>query len=154
MLIRPATPNDVDALARIHQACFPRGWSAEEFSHFLSRPDIYSTFAAQRSSQDGTSLSAFILLSMAGGEAEIVSLCVEPSQRGRGFGKKILSHAVERLRAGKTSHVFLEVSEKNRAAIGLYTSFGFEMNGVRPDYAKEADGTTSDAHMMKYILNS
>jgi len=83
-----------------------------------------------------------------------VSLGVEPDLRGRGLGRKLLNAAVENLRMHQTSFLFLEVSETNIHAIELYTSFGFEMNGTRPDYVTEADGTTSDAHMMKYPLMS
>jgi ribosomal protein S18 acetylase RimI-like enzyme len=59
--------------------------------------------------------------------AHITQLCVSPSQRGRGLGKRLLNHAIESLRKTGTTSITLTVTESNLPAVGLYEEFGFQV---------------------------
>jgi ribosomal protein S18 acetylase RimI-like enzyme len=59
--------------------------------------------------------------------AHITQLCVSPSQRGRGLGKRLLNHAIESLRDSGTESITLTVTESNRSAVTLYEEFGFRV---------------------------
>lgn len=59
--------------------------------------------------------------------AHITQLCVSPSQRGRGLGKRLLNHAIESLRESGTDSITLTVTESNHPAVTLYEEFGFQV---------------------------
>lgn len=51
-------------------------------------------------------------------------LFIDPAQRGRGFGKRLLHYAIEELNA-----VRLDVNEQNPQALSFYLRQGFEIVG-------------------------
>lgn len=59
--------------------------------------------------------------------AHITQLCVSPSLRGRGLGRALLNHAVERLWRSGTASITLTVTESNRPAVTLYEESGFRV---------------------------
>ena len=73
----------------------------------------------------------FILVRAAGGEAEILTLAVEPSARRRGLGRALLDQA---LAATAGSPLFLEVAADNAVARALYGAAGFTECGRRTGY--------------------
>lgn len=116
--------SDVEALAAIHRACFPDGWSAQAFRELLATP---GTFAL--SSEGG-----FILARVAAGEAEILSLGVMPSARRSGQARTLAISAAARAHAEGAAAMFLEVSQNNVAARALYEGLGFHEVGRRKGY--------------------
>ncbi|MCR3923335.1 MAG: GNAT family N-acetyltransferase [Firmicutes bacterium] len=60
-----------------------------------------------------------------GGVGGIYGLGVYPAYRGRGYGREILTHAIEWLQAKKVTSTILQVSVININALTLYTSCGF-----------------------------
>ena len=73
------------------------------------------------------------------GEAELDAIAVEPRARKAGVGRALLAFTIADLFAAKTSRIGLEVREKNTAARGLYTAYGFEQEGVRRSYYENGD---------------
>lgn len=65
-----------------------------------------------------------------GGTGGIYGLGVLPENRGRGFGRAILVHAVEKLKDAKAAEIMLQVAAENATALGLYKSCGFEETSV------------------------
>ena len=65
------------------------------------------------------------------GDGEILLIGVEPAERRRGIGRRLLEELLER--AGEAA-VFLEVRESNKGAKALYESCGFRVTGRRKDY--------------------
>jgi GNAT superfamily N-acetyltransferase len=56
---------------------------------------------------------------------ELAYLGVVPEQRGRGFGRAILTHALQALQAWPATKLVLAVDERNLPARKLYASLGF-----------------------------
>ncbi len=124
-----AGPGDAGAMAALHAASFHRGWSEHEFEQLLLDRNVVAHRAAL-----GGKLVGFILSRMVIGEAEILSIAVTRSRRGRGLGRKLLDLHLRRL-AGLAVHtVFLEVDEANRPARRLYERAGFRNVGRREGY--------------------
>jgi ribosomal-protein-alanine N-acetyltransferase len=124
-----AGPGDAGAMAALHAASFHRGWSEHEFEQLLLDRNVVAHRAAL-----GGKLVGFILSRMVIGEAEILSIAVTRSRRGRGLGRKLLDLHLRRL-AGLAVHtVFLEVDEANRPARRLYERAGFRNLGRREEY--------------------
>lgn len=67
-------------------------------------------------------------------EGHIMNIAVSTPFRRQGIGRALLTRMVE---AGDRLGIFywtLEVRDKNRAAQGLYETFGFQNAGIRPGY--------------------
>ena len=69
-----------------------------------------------------------------GDVADVMTIAVAPSARGRGLGRRLLDELETRARAGRAASVMLEVRADNPVAQGLYRSLGFAELGVRPGY--------------------
>ncbi|MEZ5790146.1 MAG: GNAT family N-acetyltransferase [Nitratireductor sp.] len=79
--------------------------------------------------------AAFVLVRNSGEEAEIITIAVAPQWRGCGAGRVDGPHCAPL--AGRTgTKLFLEVNEKNRAALALYKAIGFRQVGTRKGYYK------------------
>jgi ribosomal protein S18 acetylase RimI-like enzyme len=48
-------------------------------------------------------------------------------QRGRGFGRQMLLHTIDRLVVEKWPRILIEVATDNPNALGLYKSCGFQV---------------------------
>ncbi len=140
--------SDCDAFAAIHAASFHRGWGAEDIAAMLADRAIVAHVVRRR---QGGAVAGFILSRVVGDEAEILTVCVAPRVRGRGFGARLLAaHVPDLMRAG-VRQLFLEVEAGNEAAIKLYTRQGFEEIGRRKGYYRSAAGA-ADAVTMRRDL--
>lgn len=59
---------------------------------------------------------------------ELVSMWVDPSQRRRGLGTRLIARVVELARAERAQALSLWITEGNTAAAACYESAGFEMS--------------------------
>jgi ribosomal-protein-alanine N-acetyltransferase len=115
------TPNE---LSLLHKKCFtfPRPWSRYEFEVLLK-----------------TSLliikpNSFLLGRLAGAEAEILTLAVDPDHRLKGLASCLITTFISKASSKGASKFILEVSELNTAAIKLYEKHLFKQIAVRRKY--------------------
>jgi ribosomal-protein-alanine N-acetyltransferase len=144
-VLSDARSKDAAAMAALHAASFHRGWSDGEFLGMLGDRAVVAHRAML-----GNALVGFIISRMAGGEAEILSVAVAASARGRGLAGRMLHLHLRRLAGLGVRAVFLEVGEDNEPAIRLYTSAGFEEVARREGYYRDAAGRTSTALVLRY----
>jgi ribosomal-protein-alanine N-acetyltransferase len=130
-----ATPLHAGVLAAIHEAAFPPGerWNAPAFATLLQTPGA-SALLDER--------GGFVLTRHAGGEAELLTIAVEPGLRRQGVGRSLLAAAL----AACEGPMFLEVASDNAAAVALYRSLGFVGCGHRRDYY----GPSRDALILRH----
>jgi [ribosomal protein S18]-alanine N-acetyltransferase len=76
-------------------------------------------------------------------EYEIHTIGVDPEYQGRGIGRRLLDEVLGHAGDGV---VFLEVRTDNDPAIGLYTSSGFVVVGLRKRYYRVSG---ADAYTMR-----
>lgn len=74
------------------------------------------------------------ILAFGAGEAHLLNVCVRRDEQGRGYGRALVRHMLERAQARSAEMVFLEVRPSNRVAVGLYRSLGFNEIGLRRNY--------------------
>lgn len=146
--VEPAEPADAAELARIHAAGFYRGWPEADFDAFMEDPAarIYVACDARRR------IAGFILVRIAGDEAELLTVAVDPRWRGKGVGLALLRAALEDLRYTPARRMFLEVDEQNIAARKLYAREGFAAVGSRKGYYARPDGTAATALVLSRDL--
>ncbi len=128
-MIAEARTGDAAAIAAIHAASFQRGWGEDEFRRLIAEPAVVTHRAAA-----GHNLTGFIMSRVTAGEAEILSVAIAPSWRGRGFARPLLDLHLRRLAGVGARTVFLEVGEHNTPAMRLYRRAGFYEVGRRPGY--------------------
>jgi tRNA threonylcarbamoyladenosine biosynthesis protein TsaB len=127
-------------LAELQGESFSAGWRDDEFVKLFAAPGMLAHIITHDNEPAG-----FALLRQAADEAEIITICVRPTLRRRGFGKMLLSHAERALREHRIKNLFLEVGSRNEAARALYRRLGFTEEGTRPRYYHG----TEDAIIMK-----
>jgi ribosomal-protein-alanine N-acetyltransferase len=113
--------------------------------------------AAQNTVGDGAlgrggRVIGFALSRHAAGEAEVLSIAVDKSERGRGIGRALMNAHLARLAAAGATSVFLEVEPGNTGAIGLYNRLGFETVGERKGYYRKAGGPAVPALTLRCDL--
>ena len=120
-LIRPATSDDLPAIAAIQRA-------SPEASAW--DPLGYTCSVALK---DGHVAGFLVTRETAPDECEILNLAVHPSYRRRGIARNLVNHVLQRAPA----NWFLEVRESNLPAISFYKSLGFRHVGRRENYYNE-----------------
>lgn len=144
MSIREATPYDADAMAAVHEACFERPWSAAEIDRMML--EGFGLICEEA--------AAFLLGRVTLGEAEILTVAVDPVFRFQGHGRRLVEAAIEVVRDQGAETIFLEVAADNATAISLYHAAGFQLVGKRPGYYHRAEGSSADALVMKLTLRA
>ncbi|MES2435021.1 MAG: GNAT family N-acetyltransferase [Pseudomonadota bacterium] len=126
-----------DEMAAIHAACFttPKPWSAAEIASTLD-----SAFAFVL-----TEPSGFLIGRVVAGEAELITLAVDPGARKRGTGGRLVDGFLVEARVRGAESVFLEVAANNLPAQSLYARKGFEPKGKRRGYYQTPAGDRLDA---------
>lgn len=140
------TDNAGDAAA-LHAKCFARSWPFEDFRNYAEGTRCYSLLA--RLEQE--TVGGLVIARAGGDEGEILTIATAPGLRRKGIAGKLLSSIIERLAGAGIAIIFLEVGVTNKAAIALYTSFGFETIGKRAAYYNHAN-SREDALIMRRLL--
>ncbi|MDE2361650.1 MAG: GNAT family N-acetyltransferase [Hyphomicrobiales bacterium] len=97
-------------------------------------------------------MTGFILSRHAAGEGEILTIAVDPANRGRGAAGALLRHHMSRLAGLGIAELFLEVDEANTAALSLYKRHGFGKVAERSGYYTLPDGRRATALVMRCAL--
>jgi ribosomal-protein-alanine N-acetyltransferase len=150
MILRPVGLEACFTLADLHDRAFDRPWSAEEFEALLKGPGAFAVLGEAGEPEEAR---GFILCRAIAGEAEILTVAVDPAARRRGWGAALVEMAAGIAREAAAVEMFLEVAADNVAAIRLYETTGFARVGLRKGYYPHADGA-KDAVVMRRVLNS
>ncbi len=81
-------------------------------------------------------LTSYCTLVIVLDEAQIINVATHPDHRGRGYARQVMNEVIDECKKRKITLISLEVRESNEAAIKLYTSFGFNVEGKRKDFYK------------------
>jgi [ribosomal protein S18]-alanine N-acetyltransferase len=134
-------------LATLHAASFRRGWTEAEFERLLVDRQVLAHEAVI-----GQKPVGFILSRRAAADAEILSVAVARSERGRGVAGALLDVHLRNLAGLGTATVFLEVEDDNPPARRLYAGRGFHQVGERQGYYARSDGRASTALILRRDL--
>lgn len=144
--MRPAWDHEAGDLARVHAQAFDHPWSASEIAELMGSPGAFALVA------EDAGPAAFILCRAVAGEAEILTLAVEPAARRRGLARALVEAAAGVARIAGAEAMFLEVADDNVAAIGLYEAAGFDRAGLRRGYYDRGPQGYVDALVMRLDL--
>jgi [ribosomal protein S18]-alanine N-acetyltransferase len=146
--VEPASLRDAAALAQIHGASFHRGWGEGEFETLLTARNTLVHRLRM-----GRKIVGFAVSRMGADEAEILSIAVAESHRGRGLSSTLLLTHLGHLAGRGVRTVFLEVEENNQPARRLYERAGFAVVGRRERYYRQDGGEPLNALLMRRDLS-
>lgn len=145
--IELATLRDAPKLAELHGASFHRGWGESEFESMLSERNtlVHRLRLGRRT-------IGFAVSRMGADEAEILSIAVDASYRGKGLSRNLLLTHLGHLAGRGVRTIFLEVEENNLPARRLYERAGFAVVGRRERYYRQG-GEQLNALLMRRDLS-
>jgi ribosomal-protein-alanine N-acetyltransferase len=146
-VLSEAASRDAAAIAALHAASFRRGWSEQEVEGLLTDRHVVAHRA-----MTGSKMAGFIVSRLVEDEAEILSVAVERTRRGRGLARNLLTLHLRRLAGLGARAVFLEVDEHNTPALRLYDRAGFHEISRRPNYYPDAGGKAAAALVLRRDL--
>lgn len=147
-VVEPARQRDAATLARIHGASFHRGWGEDEFERMLNERNTLIHRLRM-----GRKIVGFSVSRLGADEAEILSIAVAESYRGRGLSNGLLLTHLGHLAGRGVRTVFLEVEENNQPARRLYQRAGFSVVGRRERYYRQSGGDALNALVMRRDLS-
>ena len=121
-------------LAALHARCFvtPPPWTVAGFRALLADPQVFLAVAANA--------GGFVLGRVVVGEAEVLTLAVDPLRRRKGLALDLMTAFESEARARGATEAFLEVAEDNAPARALYAACGWQQRGRRPRYFRNTAG--------------
>ncbi len=126
--IRRAEQEDLPEILKLEEQCFSHPWRLEDFEAELSCADSLFLVAKEMD------VLGFVILRLAGEEAEVYNIAVSPLRRRCGLGHALLKNALDLAEKQGVTRVYLEVRASNTEAMSLYHSLGFETVGLRRGY--------------------
>lgn len=155
--IRAFRPEDLEALWRLDQACFPPGiaYTRAELLAYMRRRSAFTLVAEalQSNAADGEGeakeISGFIVAERGRQPVgHIITIDVREKDRRSGLGSGLMEAVEARLREAGCRAVILEVAVDNRAALAFYKRQGYFLVKTIPRYYT----TGVDAFVLKKEL--
>jgi [ribosomal protein S18]-alanine N-acetyltransferase len=149
--ITALTTADAAIAARLHTLAFQRGWTDGEFASLLAQPAVFG-FLVLDPARARDLAAGFVLVREAAGEAEILSIGVDPGVRRSGLGWRLMQAAIREAAHRGAEEMFLEVDETNGGAIELYRKLNFAKVGERHAYYEHPGEPMTAAWVMRREL--
>ncbi len=140
IVVKAMKAEDLPYVCRIEAENFSMPWSENSFLESLEREDTLFLTAVC----DGT-VAGYVGCYCVCGSGEITNVAVDEKFRRRGVAKKLLEILFEEAKERSLYDVMLEVRQSNAPAIALYTSMGFQKEGIRKNFYEKP---TEDAVIM------
>lgn len=137
-----ATPDRAADIAALHARVFDPAWNEASVTSLLEHPAsaAYVALVGQPKYAVG-----FVMSQIAGDEAEILSIGVNPDVQRAGVGRTMMEGLIRSLRRAEITRLFLEVAADNAAAQALYARLGFTEIGRRKAYYQRPGAAAQDA---------
>ncbi|MBB3112718.1 DNA-binding MarR family transcriptional regulator/GNAT superfamily N-acetyltransferase [Paenibacillus phyllosphaerae] len=102
--------------------------------------DVLLTYSPDRdrfwlAEADGQIVGSIAIIGQSEGKAQLRWFMLHPDYRGLGLGKKLLHEAISYCRARNIRQLFLETTQDQKTAIGMYAKAGFQKVAERENQA-------------------
>lgn len=124
----PMHEHDLDEVLRIEIDVYAFPWSRGNFLDSINAG--YSCWVCRSAGE----LVGYAVIMHAVDDAHLLNISVAARRQGKGFGARLLAHAMQVGRELGAATLLLEVRPSNVKAVGLYKAFGFQQIGVRRGY--------------------
>ena len=123
------TVDALDGAAELEKLCFSQPWSRNSLE-LLTKEGIGVGMVCRC---DGI-VCAYGGMLCAVDEGQITNIATHPDYRRKGYGKAVVESLIKYAKNNGLDSISLEVRESNKAAIELYSSLGFKVEGKRKDF--------------------
>lgn len=137
--------SDLDAVYAIEQSAYEFPWAKNIFEQTI-KSNKYAVVMESNQRIVGYGVVSYVV-----GEAELLNLCIDPTQQGKGQGVALLEHLVDNATESGNKDMYLEVRESNASALHIYEKSGFNEIGRRKNYYPAKTGR-EDAVLMALPL--
>ncbi len=138
-VIRRARPSDIDCILVVERAGFGEwAWDRKLFAEYMDTCGDIFLVAEKGGRVVGYAITC-ITRRLISSRAELVSIAVSPSVRGKGAADALLRSAIRRVRARKISRIALTVKVTNGRALGFYEKYGFRRIRRVPRYYEDGE---------------
>ncbi|MCE2593844.1 ribosomal protein S18-alanine N-acetyltransferase [Motilimonas cestriensis] len=145
LCIMPMALNDLPQVSRIEVLAHAFPWSEKLFS------SNFGTRYFNHVLSQGEQVLGYYVASQAGVEATLLNIAIDPSEQGKGLGRKLLEHLLQLARTKQIEEIWLEVRESNQSAHYLYDELGFVEVDRRKGYYPTAEGREDAIVMCCYL---
>ncbi len=143
---RVANAFDLPVFVSLDKELFPYSpWSTSQYKEEFSSPTRHFVVAVDAEQNIVGYAGVF---APGGAEADVLTVGVIPSQRGKGIAKALMTLITDWAKEQGSIAMMLEVKVDNTEAIGLYQSLGYSQLNIRKDYF----GAGLDALVMRLEL--
>jgi len=143
---RVANAFDLPVFVSLDKELFPYSpWSTSQYKEEFSSPTRHFVVAVDTEQNIVGYAGVF---APGGAEADVLTVGVIPSQRGKGIAKALMALITDWAKEQGSIAMMLEVKVDNAEAIGLYQSLGYSQLNIRKDYF----GAGLDALVMRLVL--
>lgn len=143
---RNMSVDDLDEVIAIEESVYNYPWTKGIFFDCLHVGYLCRVFKHKGK------LIAYAVMSIGAEESHLLTLVVNESEQGRGYGKIMLNEMIDLAANYNTNTMYLEVRTSNKVAIKLYHQRGFNELGIRNNYYP-ADGGREDALILGLDLS-
>jgi len=126
--------DDLDNIIAIEESVYPFPWTRGIFFDCLNIG--YLCWVLEKDQK----IIAYSVMSVAVGEAHLLTIVVPQDEQGKGYGKKMLNEMIQNAVKDNASTMYLEVRTSNKTAIQLYHQRGFNELGIRNNYYPAENG--------------
>lgn len=151
IVYRNLQTRDFLALQRLLPTLLPGDWSLPALQRLLISTHLCRVLVRADPAGSDT-LLGFVEFSTVLDECELLNLAVDRAAQGRGLGRMLLQAMLEEARDAGCGRCLLEVRRSNDAAIALYVSEGFELDGIRKAYYPPQPGSAGAEDALLYSL--
>lgn len=130
LVVREATPADLDAVDRLERHSFGDPWSRETLSSELVPDPMRRPLVAL----GGGVICGYLMAWVVVDQLHILNIATGPDVRRAGVGTALLDEAMDRAAREMLREVTLEVRESNTSARAFYRRHGFAEVGRRRGY--------------------
>lgn len=135
-MIRRFSKLDLTQMMAIENSVHLVPWTEETFKMCFQPPHYLGWVLEQDSvsSSQSKEIIGFIIVAIQSNDYHILNLCIAREFQRRGYGTKLLQHAIDYATQHHLGMVYLEVRRSNSRAIALYQKMQFHLVGERKNY--------------------
>jgi [ribosomal protein S18]-alanine N-acetyltransferase len=128
--------SDLDGIQEVDRLSFSSPWTRAMYEEELRQAGMAFIIVLRTDSAPVVGYCSYRLVA---DELQVNNVAVMPDCRGRGYGRALVSAALEHGRAAGARTALLEVRRSNLPAQSLYLSLGFAQVGERSRYYTHPD---------------
>ena len=128
--IRPARPEDAEAIAALERECFSLPLTQEQVLAQLRDEKVFLLAAEDRDGNLAGYAGCYAVLD----EGYITNVAVHAAYRRQHIADRLLEGLEKHAAESRLAFLTLEVRKSNTAAVALYEKHGYETRGIRKNY--------------------